>query len=43
VSFLENEQPFPNLSGPTLEHGELTLPDDLNREWTAVLFYRGEW
>lgn len=32
---------FPMVSAPTVEHGDLTLPDDLQHEWNVILYYRG--
>lgn len=32
---------FPTVSAPTVEHGDLTLPDDLQHEWNVILYYRG--
>jgi len=43
MSRLQNDDPFPDVTGSTLEHGELTVPSDLTRAWTALLYYRGEW
>lgn len=43
MSLLQNDDPFPAVSGPTVSGGELTIPDDLNREWSVILYYRGEW
>jgi len=40
---LQNDEQFPTVSGLTLEHGEVALPADSEREWTTLLYYRGEW
>ncbi len=43
MTSLGNDDPFPSVTGPTVENGELILPDDLGREWSTILYYRGEW
>jgi len=43
MNLLQNEQIFPIITGLTLEHGEVALPADSEREWTTLLYYRGEW
>ncbi len=40
---LNNGDPLPNVSGPTVSEGSLTIPEDLKQEWNVVLFYRGHW
>lgn len=40
---LENGQPFPAISAPSVDAGDLHLPDDLGGRWAVVLFYRGHW
>ncbi len=40
---LNNGDLFPNVSGPTVGGGSLTIPRDLKQEWNVVLFYRGHW
>lgn len=32
---------FPTVSARTVEHGDLTIPDDLRHEWNVILYYRG--
>lgn len=40
---LSNDQPFPPLTASSVAGGTIRLPDELDREWAAVLFYRGHW
>jgi hypothetical protein len=40
---LSNGQRFPDLEATTVDGATLRLPEDLDPEWTAVLFYRGHW
>lgn len=34
---------FPKLEIETVEHGPMTLPDDIGTERAVVFFYRGVW
>jgi hypothetical protein len=34
---------FPHFSVETVNHGKLTLPDDIQTRWMVLLFYRGWW
>lgn len=43
MSFLQNNDPFPTVNGETVNHGPLSLPDELEQEWSVLLYYRGEW
>lgn len=38
---LETGDPFPTLSGPTVDGGSLSVPDDLDEDWAVVVIYRG--
>ena len=40
---LENGQPLPPVSAPSVEEGPVQLPDDLGDRWAVLLFYRGDW
>ena len=40
---LSNDQPLPPLTASKVSGGTMRLPDELDREWAAVLFYRGHW
>ena len=40
---LNNGDPYPSVSGPTVGGGSLTISQDLKQEWNVVLFYRGHW
>lgn len=42
-SQLQNDQDFPSITASTVDHGEVTVPKDLDSEWVTLLFYRGEW
>ena len=34
---------FPSLTINLVSGGTLSLPDGLERDWKAILFYRGHW
>lgn len=38
---LDEGQRFPTVSGDTVVGGRLSVPDDLEKEWSVLLFYRG--
>lgn len=40
---LEIGATFPTVEADTVNHGAISLPGDLEHEWNAVLYYRGEW
>ena len=41
---LQNGDVFPSLTGSTVAHGEITLPDASPAEnYTAILVYRAHW
>jgi hypothetical protein len=40
---LDNGEVFPPVRGLLADGGTMTVPDDLDREWLVVLFYRGHW
>ena len=43
MNLLKNGELFPDVSGETINHGNLTVPEDLTQEWAVLLYYRGEW
>lgn len=40
---LENGDVFPTLTAPSVDDGEMTLPEELEGSWSAIVFYRGHW
>lgn len=40
---IENGETFPTLSADAVEGTTLTVPDDVEGAWSALLFYRGHW
>ncbi len=37
-------EPFPTISGETVNHGAITLPDAILAEsWAVILAYRAHW
>ena len=40
---LNNGDRFPSVTGPAVGGRSLRIPEDLEHEWNAVLFYRGYW
>lgn len=40
---LENGDRLPSLTAPTVGGGSMTLPDDVDGDWSLLVFYRGHW
>ena len=40
---LENGEQFPSITGSSVAHGEISLPDYTAGSWGVLLFYRGHW
>ena len=40
---LLNGATFPSISAPVVGGGSMTIPDDFNKGWAVVIFYRGLW
>lgn len=38
---LDSGDRFPTVEGETLEGGTIAVPDDIDRTWKVLLFYRG--
>jgi peroxiredoxin len=40
---LRNGDRFPTITAPSIEGGEMTIPQELEGRWAVLLFYRGHW
>ncbi len=40
---LFTNDPFPTITGTTVDGKTVTLPDDADGSWSVLLFYRGHW
>ena len=40
---LENNQICPHITAKRVGGGEMSIPDDIQGQWTVLLFYRGDW